>query len=106
MPYTTDPDTTFFTVCQLQSNRALLLHSGFSLRFLVPTYFGDNPRYDTCRELNWVLILEEEGEGNTRLVLKTRAKHGPYPYRKLTMSILLVGGEGFTAPNDALRHQQ
>jgi hypothetical protein len=44
-----------------------------------------------------VFLLEEEGEGDTRPDLRTRANYGPRPYRALTMPILLVGGEVFTA---------
>jgi hypothetical protein len=95
MSYATPPGTAFFTVRQLKLNRALSLYSGFHLRFLVPKYVRDNPGYGIYWEFTWMLILEEEGEGNPRLIPRTRASYGPH--RALAMALLLVGGEVFTA---------
>ena len=47
------PGTNFFTVRQLQLNRAIVLFWDFPLRFLVPRYVHDDPRYGTFGELTW-----------------------------------------------------
>ena len=47
-------------------------------------------------EFSWAFVLEEKGEKNTRLIVRTRAAWGPRLYRSLTMPFVLVGGEFFT----------
>ena len=57
----------------------------------------ENPRYGIYGEFSWAFSLEEKGERNTRLIMRTRSNYGPPLYRALTMPLILVGGEIFTA---------
>jgi hypothetical protein len=90
------PGSAFFTVRLMQPNRALVLYSDSHLRFLVPRSIRENPRYGICGEFTWAFVLEERGERNTRLIVRTRANQGPRLYRAITMPFILVGGEFFT----------
>jgi len=91
------PGTAFFTVRLMEPNRALVLYSDSHLRFLVPRSIRENPRYGIYGEFSWAFVLEEKGEQNTRLILRTRANYGPRLYRTLATPLILVGGELFTA---------
>jgi len=62
----------------------------------VPRSIRENPDYGIYGEFSWAFVLEEKGEGNTRLIVRTRASWGPRLYRTLTMPLVLVGGEYFT----------
>jgi len=90
------PGSAFFTVRLMEPNRALVLYSDSHLRFLVPRSIRENPRYGIFGEFSWAFVLEEKGEGNARLIVRTRAAWGPRLYRALTTPIVLVGGEFFT----------
>jgi len=90
------PGSVFFTVRIMEPNRALVLYSDTHLRFLVPRSIRENPRYGIYGEFSWAFVLEEKGERNTRLIVRTRASYGPRLYRTLTMPFVLVGGEYFT----------
>jgi hypothetical protein len=91
------PSTAFFTVHLMEPNRALVLYSDSHLRFLVPRSIRENPRYGIYGEFSWAFVLEEKDERKTRLILRYRANYGPRLYRALTMPLILVGGEFFTA---------
>lgn len=56
----------------------------------------DRPTYGIYGEFSWAFVLEETGERNTRLIVRTRASYGPRLYRALTMPFVLVGGEFLT----------
>jgi len=80
-----------------QPKKALVLYSDTHPCYLAPRSIRENPRYGIYGEVSWAFVLEEKGEGNTRLILRTRANYGPRLYRALTMPLILVGGELFTA---------
>jgi hypothetical protein len=90
------PGTTFFTVRRMEPSRALLLYSDSHLCLMVPRSIRENPRYGICGEFSWAFVLEQKGERNTRLIVRTRANQGPRLYRALTMPLILVGGEYLT----------
>jgi hypothetical protein len=90
------PGSAFFRVRLMQPNRALVLYSHSHLRLLVPRSIRENPRYSIYGEFSWAFLLEERGENNTRLIVRTRANQGPRLYRAITMPFILVGGEFFT----------
>ena len=91
------PGTAFFTVRLLEPSRALVLYSDSHLRFMAPKSIRENPRYGIYGEFSWAFVLEEKGERDTRLILRTRGNYGPRLYRALTMPLIVVGGEFFTA---------
>jgi hypothetical protein len=91
------PGTVYFTVRLLQPKRALVFYSDSHARYLVPKSIRENPRYGIHGEFSWAFVLERQGEGVTRLILRTRAKYAPRLYRALTLPLILVGGEIFTA---------
>ena len=80
----------------METDRALVLFSDTHLRLLVPRSIRENPKYGIYGEFSWAFVLEENGERNTRLIVRTRASWGPRLYRALTMPFVLVGGEFFT----------
>jgi hypothetical protein len=90
------PGTAFFTVRLMEPNRTLVLYSDSHLHFLVPRSIRENPRYGIYGEFSWTFALEEKGERNMRLIVRTRAAWGPRLYRSLTKPFVLVGGEFFT----------
>jgi hypothetical protein len=90
------PGSVFFTVRLMEVYRTIVLYSDTHLRFLVPRSIRENPRYGIYGEFSWAFVLEEKGERNTRLIVRTRARYGPRLYRELTMPFVLVGGEYFT----------
>jgi hypothetical protein len=91
------PGTVFFTVRVLQPKRVLVLYSDTHPRYLVPRSIREDPKYGIHGEFSWAFILEEKGENSTRLILRTRANYAPRLYRVLTLPLILVGGEIFTA---------
>jgi hypothetical protein len=91
------PGTVFFTVRILQPNRALVLYSDTHPRYLVPRSIRENPSYGIHGEFSWAFILEEKSENTTRLILRTRANYAPRLYRVLTLPLILIGREVFTA---------
>jgi hypothetical protein len=90
------PGSAFFTARFMEPNRTLALYSDTHLRLLVPRSIRENPRNGIYGEFAWAFVLEEKGERNTRLIVRTRASWGPRLYRALTMPFVLVGGEYFT----------
>jgi hypothetical protein len=90
------PGSAFFTVRLLEPNRTLVLYSDSHLRFMLPRSIRENPRYGIYGEFTWAFVLEEKGEKNTRLIVRTRASYGPRLYRALTLPLVVVGGEFFT----------
>jgi hypothetical protein len=91
------PGTVFFTVRVLRPQKALVLYSDTHPRYLAPRSIRENPKYGIYGEFSWAFVLDEKGESNTRLILRARANYGPRLYRVLTMPLILVGGEFFTA---------
>ena len=91
------PGSAFFTVSLMEEGRALVLYSDSHLRLMVPRSIRENPGYGIRGEFSWAFVLEEKGENSTRLVLRTRANYAPRLYRVLTLPLILVGGEIFTA---------
>jgi hypothetical protein len=90
------PGSAFFTVRLLEESRALVLYSDSHLRLMAPRYFRENPKYGIYGEFSWAFVLEEKGERNMRLIVRSRAAWGPRLYRTLTMPFIVVGGEYFT----------
>ena len=82
------PGTAFFTVAALEPQRELALYSTTHLLFLAPASLRNNPRIGLYGEFSWVFVLDEGGEGETRLIVRTRASYGPRLYRMLTAPLL------------------
>lgn len=82
------PGTAFFTVAALEPQRELALSSTTHLLFLAPASLRNNPRIGLYGEFSWVFLLDEDGEGVTRLIVRTRASYGPRLYRMLTVPLL------------------
>lgn len=75
------PGTTFFTVAALESEKVLALYSDSHARYLFPRRIRDNPRWGIGGEFTWVFVLQPAAEGDTRLLLRTRAVARPRVYR-------------------------
>ncbi len=82
------PGAAFFTVAALEPQRELALYSTTHLLFLAPASLRNNPRIGLYGEFSWVFLLDEVGEGVTRLIVRTRASYGPRLYRMLTVPLL------------------
>jgi hypothetical protein len=85
------PGTAFFTVAQLQPQRELALYSSTHLLLLAPASVRNNPKVGLYGQFSWVFLLDEGGEGATRLIVRTRASYGPRLYRMLTLPMLYPG---------------
>ena len=85
------PDTAFFTVAALEPQRELALYSTTHLLFFAPASARNNPKVGLYGEFSWVFLLEEGGEGVTRLIVRTRASYGPHLYRMITLPMLYPG---------------
>ena len=92
-----DPRHRLFDGVSATAQQDTRLVLGFSIALRGAEVRPRQPGHGICGGFTWMLTLEEEGEGNTRLTLRTRANYGPRSYRVLTMPILLAGGEVFTA---------
>lgn len=75
------PGTAFFTVLILELNRHLVLHSDTHLRFAFPKRIRENPRLGIAGEFSWGFYLQEAGDADTRLLLRTRGRVEPRWYR-------------------------
>lgn len=85
------PGTAFFTVAALEPQRALALYSTTHLLFMAPAFVRNNPRVGLYGEFSWVFMLDEQEEGVTRLIVRTRASYGPRLFRMLTLPLLYPG---------------
>jgi hypothetical protein len=83
------PGTASFTVAAMEPERVLALFSTTHLRFMAPASLRNNPRVGLYGEFSWVFVLDEVGEGVTRLIVRTRASYGPRLFRMLTLPLLL-----------------
>lgn len=82
------PGTTFFTVAALEPQRLLALYSDSHARYLFPRRVRDNPRWGIGGEFTWVFVLQPADEGDTRLLLRTRAVARPRLYRLFLSAFL------------------
>ncbi len=82
------PGTAFFTVAALEPNRLLALRSTTHLRYALPRAIRENPRFGVGGEFTWAFILNETTDGDTRLLLRTRANVEPWPYRRVMDAFL------------------
>jgi hypothetical protein len=84
-------DTAFFTVAQLESQRSLALFSTTHILMMAPASVRNNPRLGLYGEFSWVFVLDEQGTGVTRLIVRTRARCGPRLYRVLILPLFYPG---------------
>lgn len=75
------PETAFFTVAAIESNKFLVLHSTTHLRFLFPKSIRENPRIGIGGEFTWGFFLQEVSDTHTRLLIRTRGTIQPCWYR-------------------------
>jgi hypothetical protein len=85
------PGTAFFTVAQLEPQRALALYSTTHILFMAPALVRNNPRLGLYGDFSWAFILDEKEEGVTKLIVRTRASYGPRLFRMLTLPLLYPG---------------
>ena len=85
------PGTAYFTVAQLQPQRALALSSTTHLLFMAPASVRNNPQVGLYGDFSWVFVLDEKEAGVTRLIVRTRASYGPRLFRMLTLPLLYPG---------------
>ena len=82
------PGTAFFTVATLEPDHVLALFSTTHILFMAPASLRNNPKVGLHGEFSWVFILDEKGEGMTRLIVRTRASYEPKMFRMLTRPML------------------
>lgn len=85
------PGTAFFTVAALEPQRVLALSSTTHLLFMAPASVRNNARLGLYGNFSWVFVLDEQDEGVTRLIVRTRASYGPPSFRALTLPLLYPG---------------
>jgi hypothetical protein len=82
------PGTAFFKVATLEPEHVLALFSTTHILFMAPASLRNNPKAGLHGEFSWVFILEENEEGVTRLIVRTRASYEPKMFRMLTRPML------------------
>jgi hypothetical protein len=85
------PGTAFFTVAQLQPQRALALFSMTHILLMAPASVRNNTRLGLYGDFSWAFVLDEQAEGMTRLIVRTRASLGPRLFRMLTLPLFYPG---------------
>lgn len=85
------PGTAFFTVAALEPQKLLALSSTSHLLFMAPASVRNNARLGLYGNFSWVFVLDEQAEGLTRLIVRTRASYGPPLFRALTLPLLYPG---------------
>ncbi len=82
------PGTAFFTVAELDPERALALFSTTHILMMAPASLRNNPKAGIHGEFSWAFVLDEQEEGTTRLIVRTRASYEPKTFRMLTRPVL------------------
>jgi hypothetical protein len=82
------PGTAFFTVAKLEQARVLALYSTTHILMMAPESVRNDPKVGIHGEFSWVFVLDEQEEGSTRLIVRTRASYEPKIFRMLTRPVL------------------
>lgn len=82
------PGTAYFTVRELESERALSLYSTTHPILWLPRALRDNPQLGIHGELGWAFTLREPTPGTTRLILRSRLSGDPALYRVLAQALM------------------
>lgn len=82
------PGTAFFTVADLEPQRALALYSTTHVLFLAPRFLRNNPRIGISGEFSWTFFLEDVSEHSARLTVRCRISYGPRLFKMLTLPLL------------------
>ena len=85
------PGTAFFTVAQLEPELALVLYSTTHILMMAPASARNNPRLGLYGKFSWAFVLDEQAEGVTRLIVRTRASCGPRLFRMLLLPLFYPG---------------
>jgi hypothetical protein len=81
------PGTAFFTVAELEPQRALALFSTTHLLMMAPAAVRNNPRLGLYGKFSWAFVLDEQAAGVTRLIVRTRGSCGPRLFRMLLLPL-------------------
>ncbi|HEX9131109.1 MAG TPA: hypothetical protein VF844_02330 [Ktedonobacteraceae bacterium] len=82
------PGMPFFTVAELEPQRALVLYSTTHLSSFAPRSLRNNPKVGIYGNFSWAFVLDEVDESTTRLILRTRANSGPRLFTMLNNLLL------------------
>ena len=82
------PETTFFTVAELEPQGALVLYSTTHLSSFAPRSLRNDPKLGIYGNFSWAFVLDEVDESTTRLILRTRANSGPRLFATLNYLLL------------------
>jgi hypothetical protein len=85
------PGTAFFTVAALDPQKTLALSSTTHILLMAPASVRNNARFGLYGNFSWVFVLDEQAEGVTRLIVRTRASYGPLLFRMLTLPLFYPG---------------
>ncbi len=85
-----EPGTAFFTVEDFKADAYLVLHSNSHFRYIGPGFLRDTS-LEPYGEFSWVFYLVPYGPDKTRLLLRTRARYGPWPIRIIAWPFLMLG---------------
>lgn len=84
------PDTVYFIVKQVESERAWVLYSDSHIKYLSPAFLH-NTSLEANGEFSWVFVLEPIDEQVTRLILRTRGNIYPPVFRNLILPVVYLG---------------
>jgi hypothetical protein len=79
-----------FVVKAVEPEHAWVLYSDTHMNYLSPTLLHKTP-LASSGEFTWVFVLHPEGDGGTRLILRTRTRYGPPLMRYLALPLLYLG---------------
>lgn len=86
------PGSAYFTVAELEPERALVLYSDTHLRFLFPAWVHRTLPVDIGGDFTWVFVLAPRADGRTRLLIRTRSTVKPWWYRAFAAVFLPAPG--------------
>jgi hypothetical protein len=84
------PGSAWFTVKDVQPERAWVLYSDSHSKFLTPGFLHGTS-LESYGEFTWVFVLRPVGDDGTRFILRTRMQYGPPLVRQLLLPVIYVG---------------
>jgi hypothetical protein len=94
------PGTAYFVVRAVEPERFLILHSDTHIKLITPAFL-QGTRLSSYGEFTWNFILQPVGQNSTRFILRTRARFGPAPFRRIAPPLLYLSEAIF--PRQLLR---
>lgn len=83
------PDSAYYRVVEMESERHLLLHSTTHFQYMLPP-FTIGTRFEPRGKFSWVFVLDRIADGLTRLTIRFRAAGDPRPVVMLFKPVIVI----------------